>query len=112
MKVKKILVISLLVISILTICAYFIVIPQVTFTGQVEDVYDSSLLVTAKSGALSSGQFQIRIDDKTILLDSNNNPIEIDSISAFNTISVIYYGGILESNPGIITHCYRIKVLE
>jgi len=111
MKIQTVLILELSIMLIL-LASFFIIIPNVTFTGVIEDVSGETVLVQATDGCLKSGRFRLNISNTTILLDENDRSLDLSELKIGDSITVMYFVAVLESDPWIIQATYRIKVLE
>ncbi len=110
MKIRTMLILELS-IMVFVLAIFFIFIPSVTFTGVVDEVYDESVLVHATDGCLDSGRFWLNISNTTILLDEKGLALDFSELRTGDTVSILFFVAVLESDPGIIRSTYRIQRL-
>lgn len=110
MKIRTILILEISIMMFL-LASFFIFIPSVTFTGVIDEVYDKGVLVHATEGCLDSGRFMLNVSTTTILLDEKGLSLDLSELRTGDTVSIVFFVGVLESDPGIIRSTYRIQIL-
>ena len=111
MKIKTIILGSMLAIG-MVVAGFLIVVKESTFTAIVTETGTTTILVEATGGVLQSGDFIVSIQTTTLLRDIEGNRIQLAEIEPGDTLTIVFFGGVLESDPGQIKKCYRVTLME
>ena len=85
--------------------------PRATFEASKINANSSQVFVLADVDSSLYGRFFVTISEDTKIIDESGDPISASEIVANDVLKIVYDGKVLESEPGKIQTCYKIKII-